>query len=203
MDDDAKATFRRALSYQKPNSYLMQWHYWEGGSRRLMTHEDVEAYIKSSLFYGFFPGVYDAGEEPEGVAHIYWQDPALYERDRDLFRRFIPIIQTIARAGWEPVTQARPDNSAVWVERFGPEASGQPQNRQVFFTVRNSATARMTYTLTIDAAALGLDTAQSLTVTELVSGTVVPVRIDASQIRINQAIAGSDTQVFHLAGSPR
>jgi hypothetical protein len=203
IEDDTMAMIRRTLSYQKPNSYLMQWHVEGGGSRQVITHEQMEAYIKSSLFYGIFPGMWDAGEGPDGTARIYWKDPALYERDRDLYRRFMPLIQTIARAGWEPITQARTDNPAVGVERFGPERSGQPSSRQVFFTVRNSSATAQTYTLTISATALGLDTTQPITVTELVSGATVPITINDGPARISQTIAGSDTQVFCLAGSPR
>lgn len=196
IDDDTRANLRRTLSYQKPNSNLMQWHLWEGGSRQLMTRSDVEAYIKASLFYAFFPSIFDAGIDTDGQARIYWRTPALYERDRDLFRYYVPIIQTIARAGWEPVTQAWTDNNAVWVERYGPEVVGA--SRQVYFTVRNATRLSQSYTLTIDFGALGANLTPSSTLVEIVSGANIPFVVSGGQIRTTQTISSGDTKVFRL-----
>jgi len=213
IEEDADASYRRTLSYQKPNSCVMQWHAWGGGEQLAITHEEMAAYIRTSLFYGFFPSIAGVGEEAAGAPGTYWEDPAFYERDRDLFRLYMPIIKQIARAGWEPVTYARTDNPAVWVERFGPTTNDAGLRTTdehqslvigpssfVVFTVHNSLTTTTTYTLTIDAAALGLATTQPLTVTELVSGTIVPYTVTGGQVCLSQTIAGSDTQVYQLAG---
>jgi hypothetical protein len=212
IEEDADASYRRTLSYQKPNSYVMQWHAWGGGEPRAITHEEMAAYIRASLFYGFFPSIAGVGEEAAGAPGTYWEDPAFYERDRDLFRLYMPIIKQIARAGWEPVTYARTDNPAVWVERFGmgfqvPSPRFQFDNMErgtwnleLYFTVHNSLATTTTYTLTMDAAALGLGTTQPFTVTELVSGTIVPCLAASGQVHLSQTIAGSDTRVYQLAG---
>ena len=213
IEGDAEASLRRTLSYQKPNSYMLQWHAWGGGEQRAITHEEMEAYMKASLFYGFFPGISQVGEEAEGAPGTYWEDPAFYERDRDLFRKYVPIIQTIARAGWEPITHAWTDNEAVWVERFGkgfqvPGSRFQVKNLQpatwnleLYFTVHNALTETVPFTLTVDAAALGIAQSTVLTVTELVSGEVVPYQVRGQLVLIRGELAPLDTMVFRLEGA--
>lgn len=51
-------------------------------------------------------------------------NPKWYERDRPLFRKFLPRIKRVAEAGWRPVTGAVCDNPAILLERFGPNAKG-------------------------------------------------------------------------------
>ena len=49
----------------------------------------------------------------------YFTRSELYERDRDLFRKYVPLCKRVAEAGWEPITQARSTSEHVHVERFG------------------------------------------------------------------------------------
>lgn len=81
----------------------------------------VERYFQRSLFYGFYPSMFshNASENP------YWQKPAWYNRDRALFKKYIPVIRQVAQAGWQPVTGAVADPTSVWVERFGPDPNGR------------------------------------------------------------------------------
>ncbi len=71
--------------------------------------------IHACLFYGMFPGFFSA----DAATNPYWQDAKWYNRDRPLFKEYIPAIRAVAEAGWQPVTLARSDNANVWVERFG------------------------------------------------------------------------------------
>ena len=50
--------------------------------------------------------------------------PADWERLRPLYRRFIPLLDRLDRAGWQPVPCAQVQPEALFVERFGPEQSG-------------------------------------------------------------------------------
>jgi hypothetical protein len=75
----------------------------------------VEKYFQRSLFYGIFPGFFSA----DASTHPYWENPAWYNRDRSLFKKYIPLIQNLSAAGWQPVTWARSDNSQIRLERFG------------------------------------------------------------------------------------
>jgi len=101
---------------------------------------------------------HNAAENP------YWQNPKWYNRDRPLFKKYLPLIRLAAEAGWQPVPHAECDNAGIWVERFGPDARGT-----VYLTLFNDTAQRRTGTLSVDAAALRLDGA--LSARELVCDT--------------------------------
>jgi hypothetical protein len=87
------------------------------------TSENVEAYFNRCLFYGVWPGFFDqdaASKDPYWASEKKW-----YERDRGLFKRYIPLLQEVTTAGWEPVTGAECDNSQLWLERFGAPEHGR------------------------------------------------------------------------------
>lgn len=125
----------RTLAGRKPYLLLMNTDYDR------FTPDLVERYFQRSLFYGMFPSMFshNAAENP------YWRNPAWYNRDRPLFKKYIPLIKRIAEAGWQPVTGARCDNARLWVERFGPAGQGV-----VFFTVLNTASTPQTGVLRIE-----------------------------------------------------
>jgi hypothetical protein len=150
---DAQMSLWRTLSYQKPYLLLMNTNY-DG-----FTPEMVEQYFQRSLFYGIFPSMFshNAAENP------YWRNPTWYNRDRPLFKQYIPLIKRIAEAGWQPVTEATCDNPGIFAERFGPDAGGA-----VYLTLMNDTAEPQSGTVTVDAAALGLR--GPLAAQELVSG---------------------------------
>lgn len=119
---DGWFNFRRAMCYQKPYLLLMNTDYDR------LAPELVEKYFQRCLFYGFFPSMFshNAAENP------YWKTPRWYERDRHLFKRYIPLIKQVSEAGWEPVTGVRSADPEVLVERFGPNEAGE-----VFITLFN------------------------------------------------------------------
>lgn len=112
----------RTMSGTKPYLLLMNTDYDR------FTPDLVEEYFNRCLFYGMWPGFFshNASENP------YWQNPKWYERDRPLFKKFIPQIRSVSEAGWRPVTGATCDNPNILVERYGPNSGGE-----VFFTVYN------------------------------------------------------------------
>jgi len=128
------------------------------------TPDLVEKYFQRSLFYGIFPSMFshNASENP------YWQNPHWYNRDRHLFKKYIPLIKRIAEAGWQPITEARCDNASIYLERFGPDASGA-----IYFTLLNDTAQPQSGEVTINTVALKL-TGQ-LKATELIAGkTLAP-----------------------------
>ena len=122
-DSDAQMSLRRAMSGAKPYLLLQNTDFSK------FTSSHVEKYMQRSLFYGIFPGFFsaDAANDP------YWLSPKLYNRDRPLFKKYLPIVQTVAEAGWQPVTLATSDNPDVWLERFGTPGGA------LYLTVRNNA----------------------------------------------------------------
>ena len=93
----------------------------------------MERYFQRSLFYGMWPGMFshNAADNP------YWGNPKWYDRDRPLFKRYLPLIKPVAEAGWQPITMAACDNPRIWVERFGPAPEGP-----VYFTLFNDSSQR-------------------------------------------------------------
>jgi hypothetical protein len=114
----------RTLSGAKPYLLLMNTDYDQ------FTPDRVEKYFQRALFYGMWPGFFshNAADNP------YWQNPKWYDRDRPLFRKYIPVIRRVAEAGWQPVTEATSDNERLLVERFGPDAGGH-----VWLTLHNDS----------------------------------------------------------------
>jgi len=96
----------------------------------------VERYMKRSLAYGMFPGFFSHNASQ---GH-YFTRPELYNRDRSLFKRYVPLCKRVAEAGWEPVTLAYSSDDRVYVERFG--------NR--YLTVFNDSGMRRTATIRVE-----------------------------------------------------
>jgi hypothetical protein len=131
----------RSLSGAKPYLMLMNTNYDKFGP------DLVEKYFQRALFYGMWPGFFshNAADNP------YWQNPRWYERDRPLFRKYIPLIKQVAEAGWRPITDAVCDNEKILVERFGPDARGI-----VYLTLFNDSDTAHSGHVLIDNRALGL-----------------------------------------------
>jgi hypothetical protein len=135
-DSDAVFNLRRTLCYHKPYLLLQNTDFNRFGA------DLVERYFQRSMFYGVFPSMFSV----DAANHPYWQNPAWYNRDRPLFKRYIPAISRLSAAGWEPVTRARSSDPRVWLERFGTR----------YLTVLNSARERATATVTVDLNRLGI-----------------------------------------------
>jgi len=106
---DADMLYRRAMCKGKPYCFLMNTRFEE------FSHELVERYMKRSLAYGMFPGFFSHNASQ---GH-YFTRPELYNRDRPLFKKYVPLCKLVAEAGWEPITLARSSDENIYVERFG------------------------------------------------------------------------------------
>ncbi len=150
---DDELNYFRALAARRPYLILQNTAFDD------FPYESVERYMKRCTAYGIFPSFFshNASDDP------YWQRPNLYDRDRPLFKRYIPVIQQLGAAGWEPVTRARSDNEKVYVERFGKPGG------KLFLTAFNASGAQRQTTLTLEANALapGRD---RLTLTDALTG---------------------------------
>jgi len=129
---DSDLLYRRTLCKGKPYCFLMNTVFEE------FSRERAEKYMKRCLAYGMFPGFFSHNAS-EGH---YFARPEIYERDRDLFRKFVPLCKLVAEAGWEPVTRASSSDTRVYVERFGPLKAG-------YLTVFNDSPERRTITITV------------------------------------------------------
>ncbi len=130
---DRDMLYRRSLCKGKPFCFLMNTRFEE------FSHALVDKYMKRSLAYGMFPGFFSHNASQ---GH-YFTRPELYERDRTLFKKYVPLCKLVAEAGWEPVTLAHSSDDRVYVERFGDN----------LFTVFNDSPERRTISVTLDRSA--------------------------------------------------
>ncbi len=130
--DDAHLLYRRALCKGKPYCFLMNTAFEN------FSHDLVERYMKRALAYGCFPGFFSHNAS-EGH---YFTRPELYERDRDLFRKYVPLCKVVAEAGWEPITGARSGEEHVHIERFGDQGTR-------YLTIFNDSPERRDTTITL------------------------------------------------------
>ncbi|MGC8832606.1 MAG: hypothetical protein ACP5R4_01015 [Armatimonadota bacterium] len=139
-EDDALFCLRRTMCYKKPYLLLMNTNYDR------MTPSYVEDYFRRCLFYGVFPSMFshNAAENP------YWQNPKWYNRDRPLFKRYIPIIKRIAEAGWEPITGFKANDGRVLLERFGPG-----EDKHLYLTAMNTSSERVKTTVSASKQEIG------------------------------------------------
>ncbi len=129
MSDD-ELMYRRVLCGPKPYCFLMNTDFNQFPAAL------VEKYMKRCLAYGMFPGFFSANAS-EGH---YFSRPDLYDRDRPLFKKYVPLVKRVAEAGWQPVTRARSSDERVYVERFGRR----------YLTVFNDSREERTATITLD-----------------------------------------------------
>jgi hypothetical protein len=156
------APFARTIAYHKPVCSLP-----------VQDAHKEEAWVKWHLRYGFFPGGY-------ANSSTMLNRPAMV--------KYVPIIEQLQAAGWEPITGAWSSDPRVTLERFGSGRDGA-----VLLTVHSSASAATTATIKLDAGLLGLKgTVQAV---EMVSGKTVPVKGNEIEITIGQG----DTQVYRIA----
>ena len=140
-EKDEQMAVWRTLSGQKPYLLLQNTDF------NKFDHSMVERYMQRVLFYGLQPSMFSV----DAASNPYWENPALYNRDRDLFKKYVPLVREVAEAGWEPVTLARTSNRNVFVERFGHRyltlcndtAKSQKTRVTVDYPVRRQAVERI------------------------------------------------------------
>ncbi|MCX6899868.1 MAG: hypothetical protein NT105_14355 [Verrucomicrobia bacterium] len=145
----ADYSFVKTICHHKTFATLLKGNYAK------LTGAEIGLFMKRCLAYGVFPGFFDWPPSGLGPGGTYWDHPEYYERDRLLFRKYQPLVKTIAAAGWEPLTLASAvvmtGNTALPMERFGSMEQGH-----VFFTVLNDSTEPVRSALRFEEKELGL-----------------------------------------------
>ena len=79
----------------------------------------VKRYMERCLAYGFMPGFFS----PKSAADDshYFAHPEFYERDRPLFKKYVPLCRLLSEAGWRPLNALLPAaaNKDISAEQFG------------------------------------------------------------------------------------
>jgi hypothetical protein len=127
---DEGMLYRRALSGDKPYCFLMNSDFSK------FTYDMSDRYMKRCVAYGMYPGYFS----PNAFSDSYFGNPEWYERDRELFKKYVPLCKRAGEAGWKPITHARVDIDKVYVERFGED----------LLTLFNDTDTEQTITVTLD-----------------------------------------------------
>lgn len=179
-EDDAMLSYRRAMSGPRPYGFLMNTDFGNLSSAL------SERYMRICLFYGIYPSFFSNNASENN----YFENPALYDRDRPLFRRYIPLIRAINGGGYRPLTGAVTSSDQVLVERFGDWPD------DLFFTLRNLSATEQAISVTIDRSALGLS--GSATVGSLVQGTATST-LAAGDSALTVSLPADDVEALRLA----
>jgi hypothetical protein len=123
---DRELNYRRAISGAKPFGFLQATHFDS------LTRSDMEKYFRECLYFAFMPSFFSH----DGANDPYWVDANMYERDRPLFRKYLPLTIRLSEAGWRPVPSAKTDDASVRIEQFGKAADDV-----LFLTLRNTMDA--------------------------------------------------------------
>jgi hypothetical protein len=133
----------------------------------------MEPYFQRSVFYAVWPSMFSGQTSASDVA--YFDNPAWYNRDRPLFKKYLPIIRKLDEAGWQPVTGATIDPSDARIERYGSFES-----RNLAFTIHNPAAEAREITITLSRDDLNLP--PMFDATEWFSGKPAPVNGDTLRV---------------------
>ncbi len=178
--DDRMLTYYRAMSGQRPYGFLMNTDFAH------FTSAMVERYMRVCLFYGIYPSMFsaDASSDP------YFANPALYNRDRAHFKRYVPLVKELSRAGWQALPGAWTSNPELYLERWG-RAPGT-----TFVTLRNTTDTAITATLTLDRQALGLGSGATRLRARLAGGA--DLALPAGATRVEVTVGAQDVEMLEV-----
>ena len=142
--------FVRAMCGDKPYCIVQNANF------KKWTYEHTELYMKRCVAYGMYPGFFS----PNAMSDTYFGNPAYFNRDRELFKKYIPLCRRAGEAGWEPVTYATSDLETAHAERSGEN----------LLTVLNDGTDVQAVTLELTG-----PLAEATAATDLVSGDTLPI----------------------------
>jgi hypothetical protein len=150
--------YLRAMAHHKIWRY---WHAWdEGGGYGDANPANVQQQMTRGLAYGIYPSVYSVEVMGGNL-----------EQSRAAFRQYIPALEELNTAGWEPVPYAAIGGAALQpapiLERFGSFADGE-----LHYTIRNYGDQPAEGTLQLDRAGLGIPAAAKLLYLNILPGTV-------------------------------
>ena len=143
--------YRRAIAYSKPVLMANAVTPTAAGARR---------FTEEALAFATHGGYKDKND-------LSAEAFAVYSGANDALRRFWHL-------GWQPVTLATASDSQLWIERYGDQPASAFDS--VYFSVHNPAEAPSMYTLSIDAAALGIADATAVVVKDgRTTATLAPI----------------------------
>ncbi len=169
----------QALSHDRSIAYHKSVSFGNSGMLRGPAGE-AEKRFRLLLFYHVYPGIFSDSVDA-------------LERARPVYRKYIPLMREMGRAGWEPIPWASADDPSVLVERYGPAAGGA-----VYFALRNPTDAAVASTLSIEPTGFGCSVAKAAKAVNALTGDVIPIRRVADELRLSVEVPAQDTAVVKV-----
>jgi hypothetical protein len=187
--DDATMAMARTLLRNKPYSPLMNTRF------DAMGPAVVEEYFNKSLLYGIFPSFFNGTYLKDGkwVSVHYFKEPKFYNRDRPMFRKYIPVLRRMFDASWQVIPYARTDPPTIRVERYGTSAG-----RDLLFALYNPTATEVYASLLVDAAPLGLKLRTGVA-EALVTRRLLSYRPQGGKIETDLSLKPGKCEVVRLA----
>jgi len=152
-DKPDQLIYWRGASGLKPYCFLMT-----NGPK--FTREMTEKFFKLSLAYGLIPGF---------QSNYFFDGAGRHERDRDIWKKYMPIVCRVSEAGWRPVNRlAACSGKGVVIEQFGDR----------YLTLYNHGKERQAAELSFVADGVA-------SVRDLVSGRTVPVAGRSASVELD------------------
>ncbi len=147
----------------------------------------LEDYLAEATFYGFYPSLYTSG----GWRYqSYWADPAMFERHREQFRLYVPVVDRLQEAGWEPATRATLSDPRLGIERYGG-----PEDGAFYLTVYNPLPEAQTVAVQSD---LRCEAADAVAVDLL--HPEVWYALDRGRVAFETTVRGMECRAFLVCG---
>ena len=185
---DSSLLYARALSGARPYGYLLNTDFTK------VSAAEMESYMRLCAVYGIYPSTFST----DAASNNYFEQPALYERDRPLFKKYIPIIRALSLAGWQPVTDATVDNTNVVIEAYGTN----PVSGARFLSVRNIAGQSMSGNVVFNLARWAYPGAQWLTLTNLFDGGTLTVNVAAGSNSAPFTLQANECRAYAVQAGP-
>lgn len=182
---DTQMLYARSMSGVRPYGIMLNTDLTK------LTESGVESYMRLCGVYGIYPcfGGDTSGTDPYG---FYFSDPGLYNRDRPLFKKYIPIIRAMNLAGWSPITDATVDNTNVAIESFGSNATTGVR----YLSVRNMASDAETANVTFNVSKWASPGAQTLELTNLYDGGSLAINLAAGSNSMALSLESNECTVY-------
>jgi hypothetical protein len=168
--------FWRATAYHK------LWRYWVDNTGWYSAPAD-QASVMRQFRNGLAQAIFPSLEAIQSSSHNL-------ESYRAAYRQYVPALEELSAAGWEPVPYATATEGVI-VERFGSFAEGT-----LHLTLRNYATAPKEVVLHPDRQGLGVPPKADLVYTNLLPGT--PTVADLPEEGLKAQVEADGSRAFWI-----
>lgn len=179
-DSDEEFAIRRTLAYRKPWVLLLTQHLPYGKTVHL-SFQQREQLMRKSLVFGIYVNILGLGISK----------PEEFDKYRPLFKKYIPIVNELDKAGWQPITYAKVRNKAdIIIERYGRSEDN------ILFALYNNGISD-DVEICIDCEALKIN--GSVTAVDMFSNNLISTnRIYENHIILYLHIEGGDCAAIRL-----